>query len=254
MIGWQASLDYEQSANGVMVNWMQRKPAGPIKVLSLSDTIVRFVYSPKIRSHFKDIDLILGCGDLEYYYLEYVLTALNAPLFFVRGNHDKVVEYSGIGQRTAPGGGVDLHRKVIRYKGLLLAGVEGSLRYRYGQFQYTQAEMWQNVFSLVPALLYNRLRYGRFLDIFVTHAPPSGIHDREDLTHQGIRAFRWLIRVFQPAYHFHGHIHIYRPDEVTETLIGATRIINTFSYREMVINLNSKDHSVPSKSKSGVAL
>jgi len=248
------SLADQQPGDGVTVNWMYKNQVGPIKVLSLSDTIVRFVYSPKVRSHFKDIDLILGCGDLEYYYLEYVLTALNAPLFFVRGNHDKVVEYSGVGQRTAPGGGVDLHRKVIRYKGLLLAGVEGSLRYRYGQFQYTQAEMWQHVFSLVPGMLFNRLRYGRFLDVFVTHAPPAGIHDREDRTHQGIRAFRWLIRVFQPAYHFHGHIHIYRPDDVTETLIGATKVINTFSYREMVLNLDSKDHSVPSKSKSGVTL
>jgi Icc-related predicted phosphoesterase len=231
---------------------MQNKAVGPIKVLSLSDKIVHFVYSPNVRSHFKNIDLIIGCGDLEYYYLEFVLTALNAPLFFVRGNHDKVVEYSGIGQRTAPGGGVDLHRKVVRYKGLLLAGVEGSLRYRYGQYQYTQAEMWSHVFSLVPGLIYNRLRYGRFLDLFVTHAPPAGIHDREDLTHQGINAFLWLIRVFQPAYHFHGHVHIYKPDEVTETLVGSTLVINTFSYREMVLNPGSRDHSIRSKSETGV--
>jgi Icc-related predicted phosphoesterase len=229
---------------------MDKKPAGPLKVLSLSDTLVRFVYSPQVRSHFKNIDLIIGCGDLEYYYLEFVLTALNAPLFYVRGNHDKVVEYSGVDQRTAPGGGTDLHRRVGRYKGWLLAGVEGSLRYRFGQFQYTQAEMWKHVFSLVPGLLYNRLVYGRFLDVFVTHAPPAGIHDRDDLTHQGINAFRWLIRVFQPAYHFHGHIHIYRPDEVTETLFGSTRVINTFSYRETILDLNSRDHSVPTQTKT----
>jgi Icc-related predicted phosphoesterase len=110
--------------------------------------------------------------------------------------------------------------------------------------------MWKHVFSLVPGLLYNRLVYGRFLDVFVTHAPPAGIHDRDDLTHQGINAFRWLIRVFQPAYHFHGHIHIYRPDEVTETLFGSTRVINTFSYRETILDLNSTDHSVPTQTKT----
>ncbi len=231
---------------------MEKKPTGPIKVLSLSDKIVRFVYSPQVRSRFKNIDLIIGCGDLQYYYLEYVLTALNAPLFFVRGNHDKVVEYSEVGQRTAPGGGIDLHRKVCHYKGLLLAGVEGSLRYRVGQFQYTQAEMWNNVFSLVPGLLYNRLRYGRFLDMFVTHAPPAGIHDRDDLTHRGIKAFRWLIRVFHPAYHIHGHIHIYQPDEVTETLFGSTRVVNVYSYREMVIDLSSKDSPVTTSSQTGL--
>jgi Icc-related predicted phosphoesterase len=207
-----------------------------IKVLSLSDVIVSFIYSPQVRRRFADVDLIFGCGDLAYYYLEYVLTALDKPLFFVRGNHDKVVEYSIEAQRTAPYGAIDLHRKVVRYDGLLMAGVEGSLRYRSGRFQYTQGEMWRHVFSLIPAMMLNRSREGRFLDVLVTHAPPAGVHDLEDLPHRGINAFRWLIQVFKPAYHFHGHIHIYRPDTIAETYLGATRIINTFSYRETILD------------------
>lgn len=204
-----------------------------MKILSLSDATVQFIYSPQVRARFSDIDLILGCGDLSYLYLEYVLTALNAPLFYVRGNHDKVVEYTSWGgQRTAPAGGVDLHRQVINHKGLLMAGVEGSLRYRSGLYQYTQGEMFGHVLSLVPRLLLNRIAYGRFLDLFVTHAPPWGVHDRPDLPHQGIKAFRWLINIFQPAYHFHGHVHVYRPDTVVETRIGGTLVINTYRYRE----------------------
>lgn len=206
-----------------------------MRILVLSDKVVDFIYGPQVRKRFQDVDLVIGCGDLAYYYLEYALNALNVPLYYVRGNHDKVVEYSSGAQRTHPHGGIDLHRRTVNYKGTLLGGVEGSLRYRYGQFQYTQFDMWEHVFSLVPGMFRNRLLYGRFLDIFVTHAPPAGIHDKEDLPHRGIKAFRWLLSVFKPAYHFHGHVHIIRPDEVSETQFGPTRVINTYGYRELTV-------------------
>jgi len=199
-----------------------------MKVLSLSDNELPFIYSPQVRNRFKGTDLILGCGDLPYYYLEYVYDALGGPLFFVRGNHDKEIEYTIEGQRTYPHGGVDLHRRTAIAKGLILAGIEGS---------YTQSEMWFHVLRLVPAFLYYRLRFGRFVDLMITHAPPAGIHDRDDLPHHGIRAFRWLIDVFHPAYFIHGHIHVHRPDIDTETIIGSTRVINTYGYREIMVEL-----------------
>jgi uncharacterized protein len=202
-----------------------------MKVLSLSDVVIARIYSTQIRTLYGDVELVLGCGDLPYYYLEYVVSALDVPVFFVRGNHAEVVEEGETGLFSNPHGAVDIHRKVIQYRGLLLAGVEGSLRYRKGNFQYTQEEMWWNIFSLVPFLLQNRLRYGRYLDVLVTHASPWGIHDQPDLPHQGIKAFRWFLRVFKPAYHFHGHIHIYRPDTVVETKYGDTMVINTFGLR-----------------------
>lgn len=208
-----------------------------MRILSLSDIEIPFIYGPQVRRRFEGVDLILGCGDLPYYYLEYVLDALNAPLFFVRGNHDEVVEYSSAGQRTAPHGGTDAHARVAHCKGALIAGIEGSVRYRPGSFQYTQAEMWSLVLGLAPKLLYNKARYGRYLDIFISHAPPAGIHDGSDLTHQGIDAFRWLIMAFRPALYFHGHIHIYRPDTVTETQVGTTRVINTYGFRETSLDL-----------------
>lgn len=212
-----------------------------MKILSLSDMTVPFIYSSHVRRRFGNVNLVLGCGDLSYLYLEYVLTALNIPLFFVRGNHDKIVEYSAWGQRTAPAGATDLHRQVCNYRGLLLGGVAGSLRYRPGPFQYTQGEMFRNVLSLVPSMLANRIQYGRFLDIFITHAPPFGIHDEADLTHTGIKAFRWLDKVFRPAYHIHGHMHIYRPDTVTETRFGKTLVINTYPYKEITLALDLQD-------------
>jgi Icc-related predicted phosphoesterase len=121
-----------------------------------------------------------------------------------------------------------------------LAGVEGSLRYRPGQFQYDQSEMWGHVFRLVPGLFSNKMRFGRFLDIFVSHAPPEGIHDMPDLPHQGIKAFRWLLKVFKPVYHFHGHVHIYRPETVSRSKFMETQVINSYGFVETNIEYNQK--------------
>lgn len=210
---------------------------GKLRVLSLSDKIVPFIYSPQVRHRFQDVDLLIGCGDLPYFYLEYVLSMLDVPLYFVRGNHDKVVEYSTGAQRTAPNGGFDLHCRAVNHHGLLLAGVDGCGRYRPGPFQYSQGQMWRFVWRLAPALLSNRIRHGRYLDVFVTHAPPIGIHDAEDLPHQGIAAFRWLLTTFHPAYHFHGHIHTYRPDTISKTQFGKTCVINAFGFQEIALEI-----------------
>jgi Icc-related predicted phosphoesterase len=95
--------------------------------------------------------------------------------------------------------------------------------------------MWSMVMQLVPALMWNKIRYGRFLDIFVTHAPPWGIHDDTDAAHQGVKAFNWLIETFQPAYHIHGHIHVYNPHMITETKVGKTLVLNTYGYRKLTL-------------------
>jgi uncharacterized protein len=118
-----------------------------------------------------------------------------------------------------------------------MAGVEGSIRYKPGPFQYSQQEMWRNVFRLVPGLIRNRLRFGRYLDIFITHAPPRGINDREDLPHQGIDAFRWLLEVFRPRYHLHGHIHLYGLEVVRVVNYHQTEVINTYGYRNNLLYL-----------------
>jgi len=209
-----------------------------VNVLSLSDRLVDSIYSPQILTRFGNLDWVIACGDLPYYYLEYIISSLDVPVFFVRGNHDNAVEEDmGRGKGGGPRGVIDLHRRVVCQQGALLAGVEGSIRYRNGPFMYTQDEMWLHVISLMPQLLYNRLRHRRYLDVFVTHAPPWQIHDGPDLPHQGIRAFRWMLAVFQPAYHFHGHVHVYGPNPVTETQFGRTRVINAYCYRQTCLDL-----------------
>lgn len=205
-----------------------------MKILAVSDIELGYLYQPGIVDRFKEIDLIISCGDLPHYYLEYMISMLNIPLYYVNGNHARKIEYSSTGERRHPWGAKNIHAKSIKDEsGLLIAGVEGCQRYNLGDFQYTQSEMWSLVFGLVPKLMINKINYGRYLDIFVTHAPPWQINDQEDLPHQGIKAFRWLIKTFKPAFHLHGHIHIYRNDMVTTSRFHQTDVINCYGYKEI---------------------
>jgi hypothetical protein len=208
----------------------------PLKVLTLSDVEMGFLYSPQILPRFGDTDLVISCGDLPYHYLEYILTMLNAPLLYVRGNHNNQAEATEHGDQQGLQGAVNLDQKCIRYRKLLIAGVEGCNRYNKGPVQYTQSDYWTMIFRMTPLFFGNRLRYGRFLDVFVSHAPPWGIHDLPDLAHQGIKAFRWLMDVFKPIYHFHGHVHHYQTMAEKETLYKETLVINTYGYRETQIH------------------
>jgi len=218
-----------------------------MKLLTVSDKELSLIYGPQIKKRFQDVDLAISCGDLSYYYLEYIISSLDIPLYFVRGNHAKHIEYGCAGSRKAPWGAIDLHKKVVRdpKTSLLLAGIEGSLRYNLGNHQYSQTQMWAMVLQLVPALLWNKIRYGRFLDAFVTHAPPWGIHDEDDLAHQGVKAFNWLIQTFQPTCHIHGHVHVYHPWMPTETLFGTTLVLNTYGYRKLEMQGQTELQTVP---------
>ncbi len=97
-------------------------------------------------------------------------------------------------------GAVNLHKRTANEGGLLLAGLEGSMRYNDGPgAQYSEREMWRNVYGLAPALMRNRMRTGRYLDVLMAHSPPAGIHDKPDLPHQGFTSFLALMRWFKPA-------------------------------------------------------
>lgn len=210
-----------------------------MKLLAVSDVELSFIYSSQVKKRFRDVDILIGCGDLPYYYLEYLVSMLDRPLYYVRGNHASKTEIASGGvHRTGPWGAADIHRRLMRDEsGLLLGGIEGCLRYNYGPHQYTQGEMWLMVWSLVPGLIANRIRHGRYLDILVTHAPPWKINDMDDLPHRGIKAFGWLVRVFQPLYHLHGHIHVYNRNMITEQQVKKTCVINTYGFREIKFDL-----------------
>ena len=202
-----------------------------MKILALSDEVVERLYSLCNNGHFSDIEMIIGCGDLPYPYLENIVSLLNVPLLYVPGNHDP--KYNENNSLTYAQGGSNLDLKLERVKTFLVGGMGGSVQYRPdGTNQYTQADAYRRVFRLLPGLWLNRINYGRMLDILITHSPPFGIHDEDTEAHTGLKAINWLIRVAKPRYHFHGHTHFYRRNlELSETNQKETKIINVFPYK-----------------------
>ena len=192
-----------------------------MNILAISDIELPKMQSlPYLRRTYdEDVHLVVSCGDLSAAYIEFITSVLNTPLFYVRGNHDE-------SYIERPPGGDDLHRRVVHYRGLWFAGLEGSLRYNRGHIQYTEAEMLMNVLGLAPGMLLRRALWGTGVDVMVTHAPPRGIHDRQDRPHRGFRSFRLLIRLFRPRYLLHGHIDIWDRRDVTQTEYLGTQVIN----------------------------
>lgn len=203
-----------------------------MRILVVSDQVVDHLYVADVQKKYPEVGLLIGCGDLPFYYLEFLISSFNVPLVYVRGNHDNGLQYTAEGRVLdhVPGG-IDLHGRVVEFKGVLLAGLEGSMRYSAERpFMYTDAEMRREMIPLFPRLLWNKIKYGRYLDVFVTHSPPFGIHDRPDRPHTGFKVFLPFLRLFKPQYMLHGHIHIHRQLDQHITQFEETTIINVYPY------------------------
>ncbi|MCA9922691.1 MAG: metallophosphoesterase family protein [Anaerolineales bacterium] len=203
-----------------------------MKILAVSDKVLDLLYCSDVRSKFPGIDLLVGCGDLPFYYLEFLVSAMDRRLVFVRGNHDVGPQYTIEGRILEQvQGGIDIHTRVVYVKRLLFAGLEGSMRYRpNAPFMYTEGEMRANIGRLLPRLLRNRVKHGRYLDILVAHSPPFGIHDKPDLPHTGFKIFLSFLEWFKPRYFLHGHIHIYRNSTRRISRYDETTIINVYPH------------------------
>jgi hypothetical protein len=196
-------------------------------------------------------DLVVSCGDLPLDYLDYVVSAANAPLVMVPGNHDPELRRPGPSSPVLITGAVteadwdpvvpawftSVDGKLARVGGLTVAGLGGSMRYRPGPNQYTEGQMRRRALRLEARL---RLRPARRpVDLLLTHAPPAGVGDGDDLCHRGFACFHRLVSRLSPRYLIHGHIHPYgqpRPDR----RLGDTVVVNAVGHR--LLELGEDDH------------
>jgi len=187
---------------------------------------------------------VVGCGDLPFDYLEYLVSRLDVPLLYVPGNHDPSLNPPDMSwmplraelPRPPPGpeGCVNIDGRLVEVRGLRIAGLGGSLRYKAGANQYSQGQMGRRALKLEFRIRLNRVRAGRKLDVLVTHAPPFGLAEAEDSAHVGFVAFLRLIRNFQPSLALHGHVHPYGR-ALPERRIKATRVVNVVPMRMIEI-------------------
>lgn len=203
-----------------------------MKILAVADAEDR-----ALRDHFdpgrwRGVDLIVSCGDLEPGYLDYLVSCLNVPCVYVRGNHDaKYAEHP-------PGGCEDVHGRVIRIGGLRIGGLEGSRWYGGRGVEVGERTMRWRAWRLRGRSL---LAGG--LDVLVAHSPPlypdqvadlAAIEAGEqpagavDRVHLGFAALTDLTRAIRPKLFLHGHTHLGYGRGKREQRLGATRVIDCY--------------------------
>ena len=191
-----------------------------MKILSVSDKVEKELLTSSPACLPARPDCILACGDLPPEYLSFLAAAFNIPLFYVLGNHD--IRYD----LKPPDGCIDLHAKLVKFQGINILGLEGSIWYNGGPHQYTEGQMRKTIRGLR-----SKIWRQKGVDIIITHAPPRHIHDAEDQCHKGFEVYQWLIDHYSPGYFIHGHIHVNFTDTSQRiSIVKETKVINTFGY------------------------
>ncbi len=247
-----------------------------MKILCVSDYVDPLIYNQNAKEAFSDIDLILCAGDLPMDYIDFIVSVFNKPTYFVFGNHD-LKEYHLYhresrleGQHMTRNYEQSMNGHGATYLGfkafinenlritdpltgksspLLIAGTSGSIRYNNGLCQFTEAQMKRKLLKLVPKLIYNKLKYGRYLDIFMTHASPRHIHDHEDPCHLGFECYNWFLQRFKPTYMVHGHIHLY---DLREERIGKyydSIVVNAYAHHVIELPVTMAEENKTTEEK-----
>jgi hypothetical protein len=188
--------------------------------------------------------LILACGDLPADYLAYLMDAFDVPLVFVPGNHDPDLSgyrlsragltiRAGLPARPPmPEGAINADGRVVDVAGLRVAGLGGCLRFGSGPNQYTERQQARRARALRRLAARRQRRDGRNVDVLITHAPPRGVGDGDDLPHHGFSCYHDLTATLRPIALLHGHVQPQIPP-AGGWRVGAT-IVRNVTGRHMI--------------------
>jgi len=190
-----------------------------MKILLVSDREEPYIWDYFDNERFKDVELVLSCGDLKAEYLSFLVTMIKAPLFYVPGNHNK----SYI--TNPPEGCVSADDSLLTYKGIRIVGLGGCISYNKREFQYTEDEMAKRIKRLRRTIKKNK-----GFDILLTHSPAMGLGDGEDRAHRGFKSFVDMLDQYTPQYFFHGHQHLNYNQQQRILQYKSTTIVNAYGY------------------------
>ena len=189
-----------------------------MKILTISDEECPALWDFYVPGRLDGYDLIISCGDLNSKYLSFLVTMARCPVLYVHGNHD-------INYDIVPPEGCDcIDDHIVTYNGLRILGLGGCRKYHPGPHQYTNTQMHMRI---------NKLRWKLWrmggVDIVVTHSPPEGLGDGDDIAHWGFPALRELLDKYHPQYLVHGHVHMSYDHQLPRVIeYNGTKIINAY--------------------------
>jgi len=162
------------------------------------------------------IDIIVTLGDLERHDLLQLAQITHIPKIGVYGNHcsGNYMEELGI---------INMHLKTLEYGGISFGGLQGCVRYKENPdaIMSTQEETW--------TMMQNFPR----VDIFITHCPPRGVNDEDEVAHQGFDALRAYIETKKPNALLHGHT--YPTEETMIRKFDQTEIV--YVHKSRIVEL-----------------
>jgi uncharacterized protein len=211
----------------VTVPWPDDRPfrdrgGRPIRLLAASDEREPAMEFEQNRQAIAPLDGVIGCGDLDPHWLAFLADAFQAPLVYVRGNHDR-------------GGDWDERDRVVpeplaagattRLAGILVGGLEWPIAGRGDNRRRPDLAWWQALRLFAGRLRPAATRRHEPI-VMISHVAPEGAGDvPTDLYHRGFRAYRWLLDRMRPPLWLHGHTTTALVPEL-QVRAGSTTVVN----------------------------
>lgn len=172
----------------------------PIRFLVASDDREPALQHAINREALGPLDGIIGAGDLEPEWLRFLADAFDAPLVYVRGNHDHGGEWK---ERPLSVPGWLEAGTIERLAGIPIVGLEWPGVDAPGNRRRPWLA-WRQTIRITRRLWTARL--WRRPIIVISHVPPAGFGDApSDAYHVGFDAYRWLLNRLAPPIWLHGH-------------------------------------------------
>lgn len=183
-------------------------PTNHVRLLIITDTHNCLYYDQesveKIKNAKYDVCLILGDisnSDI----IEILKFVPYDKIYGLLGNHDGLDRFEESKIRS-------LNGKVITVNNVRIAGLQGSHRYKTGDYgMHTHEESIQIADEMPPA------------DILVSHDRPF-IKDNNDNVHDGLKGVTYYCYKNHVKFEIHGHLH----EESEEILKNGTRVLGKY--------------------------
>lgn len=185
-----------------------------LKVLFITDTHNCLAYTDKYLNYLKsidtlDYDICLLLGDFSGLDLDEIKNVIpDEKLYGIVGNHDSIelLDKNGI---------KNINGKVISCKGIKIAAIMGSNRYKEGNYgMQTQDESLKLVENMEEA------------DILISH-DRAYVYDWNDNVHDGLKGVTYYIYKNHIPIHIHGHLH----EEMEEILKNGTKSMGVYQIK-----------------------
>ncbi|MCR5147185.1 MAG: metallophosphoesterase [Clostridia bacterium] len=189
-----------------------------LKILFITDTHNCLAYTDKYINYLKslnqeDYDICLILGDLSGLDFDAIKAVIpNEKLYGIVGNHDSInaLEVNNI---------KNINGQVIECKGVKIAAIMGSNRYKSGDYGMITQEECSDLANNMDSA-----------DILVSH-DKAYIFDRNDNVHDGLRGITEYIYKNHIPLHIHGHLH----EEMEEALKNGTKSIGVYQIKLMEV-------------------